>query len=430
MKPALILISLFAFAPLVNAEVTYSKEIARLYMAKCQGCHRAGDIAPFALDSYSAATTWGDDIQRVVKDRIMPPWKPVDAHGKFKNDFSLTDEERQIILDWYTVGAPEGDPADLPEPKAETGEWQLGEPDAVIRMPELYNVPRRKDIYRCFVVPTDFDDDRWVKSIQIVPGNRQVVHHVILYIDTSSKSAELDAKDEEPGYECFGGPGEGIQLGPGSMLGGWVPGSRTGTLPDGVGLLLPKGARVIVQMHYFPAGKVHSDQTKVGLYFAKQEEKMSKRMVFIPLVNTSFKIPAGAADYPVTASVPVLPGLAATLYMVVPHMHLLGRQIEITRTNSFGRANDSFVKIDDWDFNWQGFYAFEEPLRLNVFDNLKVSCRFNNTADNPRNPSNPLKDVRWGEGTEDEMCLGFLGLAFDNPSIIDQLKFQKHNNRR
>ena len=430
MKLVLAFLAVIALVPSATAGITYTKEISRLYQAKCQGCHRAGDIAPFALDSYEAAKSWGTDIQRVVRDKIMPPWKPVDAHGVFKNDFGLTDEERETILAWYRAEAPEGDAADLPEPLPEKGEWQLGEPDAVIQMPELYNVPRRKDIYRCFVVPTGFDEEVWLKAVQVVPGNRQVVHHVILFLDESGRSAELDAKDEEPGYECFGGPGDGIPVGVTTMLGGWVPGTRAGLLPEGTGILLPKGARVIVQMHYFPSGKTHSDQTKVGLYLAKKTEKLSKRMVYLPLVNTAFRIPAGANDHEVTASIPVLPGLTAEVYMVVPHMHLLGRKIQITRTKLLSPVAETLVKIDDWDFNWQGFYSFEKPLRLNVFDNIKVSCRFDNSAENPRNPSNPLKEIRWGEGTEDEMCLGFLGLAFDNPSVLDQIRFQRHNQRR
>lgn len=419
--------ALVALAPIVRAEVTYSKEISRLYQAKCHGCHRTGDIAPFALDSYEAAKTWGEDIQRVVHEKIMPPWKPVDAHGKFKDDFGLTEDERSTILDWYKNGAPEGDAADLPEPQPETGEWQLGEPDAVIRMPELYNVPRRKDIYRCFVVPAGFDDDTWVKAVQIVPGNRQVAHHVILYLDMTNKSAELDAKDEEPGYECFGGPGDGVQLSAGSMMGGWVPGSRPASLPDGVGLLVPKGARMIIQMHYFPAGKEHSDQTKVGLYLAKQEEKMNKRLIFLPLVNTTFRIPAGAADHPVAGGLPMPSG---DVHMVVPHMHLLGRKIEVNHFDFFGRPKGNLIKIDDWDFNWQGFYQFVKPLRMNTLDQMRVACRFDNSAANPKNPSNPLKDVRWGEGTEDEMCLAFVGVTLDDQSLIDLIRFQRHNQRR
>ena len=427
MKSVLPLLALLILAPAAYAQPTYTKEISRVFQAKCQGCHRAGDIAPFALDSYDAAKTWGEDIQRVVRDRIMPPWKPVNAGGKFHNDFGLSADERQQILDWYTAGAPEGNPTDLPEPTPETGEWQLGEPDAVIQMPELYNVPRRKDIYRCFVVPAGFEEDVWIKAVQILPGNRQVAHHVILYIDETGKSAELDAQDEEPGYECFGGPIFPINAG--SMIGGWVPGSRVGKLPEGVGILLPKGARVVIQMHYFPAGKQHADQTKVGLYLAKSEEKLSKRLAYLPLANTSFRIPAGAPDHEVTTSIPVLPGLTGEIHMVVPHMHLLGKKIKVTRTNSFTRADDSLIEITDWDFNWQGFYQYKQPVRLNVFDNVRVSCRFDNSADNPRNPSNPLKEVRWGEGTEDEMCLSFLGVTFDNPGVLDILRFQRHNNR-
>jgi hypothetical protein len=263
--------------------------------------------------------------------------------------------------------------------------------------------------------------------VQIVPGNRQVAHHVILYIDETGKSAALDAKDEEPGYECFGGPGDGVQLSAGSMLGGWVPGSRQALLPEGVGLLLPKGARIIIQMHYFPSGKEHADQTKVGLYLAKPEEKLNKRMVFLPVVNTTFRIPAGAKDHAVNATFPMPAG---DVHMVVPHMHLLGRKIEVNHTDLFGRPKSSLIKIDDWDFNWQGFYSFTQPVRMNNLDMMRATCRFDNSADNPRNPSNPLKDVRWGEGTEDEMCLAFLGVTLDNQSLIDLIKFQKHNNRR
>jgi hypothetical protein len=196
-------------------------------------------------------------------------------------------------------------------------------------------------------------------------------------------------------------------------------------LPDGVGLLLPKGARVIVQMHYFPAGKNYSDQTKIGLYLAKPEEKLSKRLVYLPVVNTSFKIPAGAKDYLVPAALPMPAG---DVYVVVPH--LLGKKIEVNHTDLFGRPKGSMIQIDDWDFNWQGFYSFTNPVRVNNLDQMRVNCRFDNSADNPKNPSNPLKDVRWGEGTEDEMCLAFLGLTLDNQSLIDLIKFQKHNNRR
>jgi hypothetical protein len=426
MKTARFVMLLSLAVPGAWAQITYTQEIARIFQAKCQGCHRAGDIAPFALDSYAAAQTWGEDIQRVVRERIMPPWKPVDAHGRFKGDFGLTDEERETILSWYRNGAPEGDAAALPEPLPETGEWHLGEPDAVIQMPELYNVPRRKDTYRCFVVPTNFDDDQWLKAVQVVPGERQVVHHVILYMDQTGRSAALDAQDEEPGYECFGGPGEGVPLSVSSMLGGWVPGSRTEALPDGVGLLIPKGARVIIQMHYYPAGREHSDQTKVGLYFAKAEERMRKRMIFLPLVNTTFRIPAGANDHPVAAAMPTLP---ADIHMVVPHMHLLGRKIEVTRTPRLHWNAESLIRIDDWDFNWQGFYTFVKPVRVNFLDRITLNCRFDNSADNPRNPSNPLKVVRWGEGTEDEMCLAFLGVTLDTQEFNDLLRFERHNNR-
>lgn len=412
-----------AIAPSAWSEATYSKEISRLMQAKCEICHREGDIGPFVLDSYTAAVTWGEDIQRVVASRQMPPWKPVPGHGEFKGSFGLSAEEREMILAWYQAGAPEGESADLPEPLPANSGWQLGEPDVVVQMPVLYEVPRRKDIYRCFVVPTGMDEDVWLKALEIIPGNRQVVHHVILYLDPSNKSSELDAKDEEPGYECFGGPGEGIPLTAQSMAGGWVPGVRAHFLPGGVGIHIPKGAKLIMQMHYFPGGKLHADQTKVGMYISK--EKIQKNLSFIPLVNTTFRIPAGAANYEVTASLPVIPLLTAKMHIIVPHMHLLGTKIKVEKSNLLSRAKEDLIYVDDWDFNWQGFYNYVEPVPLRAFDTLKLTCHFDNSEKNPRNPSNPLKIVRWGEGTEDEMCLAFMGVTFDNENITDLIKFNR-----
>jgi hypothetical protein len=409
--PLLLLVATSSFG-----QTTYSRDISRIFQEKCQQCHREGDIGPFALNSYEAAMTWGEDIQSAIAEKRMPPWKPVAGHGEFKNNFGLSDEQRDMILNWYRGGAPEGDPRDLPEPIAETGEYHLGDPDVVLTMPETYTIARRGDIYRCFVVPTDFGVDRFLDAIQVVPGNRQVVHHVILYLDSSGKARQMDGKDGNPGYDCFGGPGDGIPLTLSSMAGGWVPGMRTTRLPEGVGTLIPKGADIIMQVHYYPGGRTNQqDQTKVGMYFAPQE--VNKRLVYLPVINTSFRIPAGAESYDVVANFLIPPLFDATAYLVAPHMHLLGRRFKLEKVR-FNGTRESLIRIDDWDFNWQGFYKYETPIRLNAFDQLRATCTFDNSEKNPRNPSNPLKVVRWGEGTEDEMCIGFLGVAFDRENLV------------
>ena len=421
MRFAAILIAMLGLSSAAFSQPTYTREVSRIIQAKCQRCHRPNDVAPFALMSYADASTWVEDIKRVIVERRMPPWKPVPGHGDFRDNFGLTEDERITIVQWADAGAPEGDPNDLPEPLPDTGEWHLGEPDHIVQMPEPYLVPRRKDTYRCFVIPSGLEEDKFVSAVQIVPGNRQVVHHVILFLDTTGQAEKLDEKDPDAGYECFGGPG--IDVGSGGLtaildltagLGGWVPGSRAQHLPAGVGLFLPQRAKIVMQVHYYPAGRPGPDQTKVGLYYSKTP--VERRMRYLPVVNTTFAIPPGAPDHEVRAAFPVPPLLDAHLIQIVPHMHLLGRKIEVEAERR-GQTT-SLVKIDDWDFNWQGVYTYVEPVPLPALTTVRLTCRFDNSSENPRNPSNPLTTVRWGEGTEDEMCLVFLGVTFDRENLL------------
>lgn len=401
-----------------EGQPTFSREVSRITQKKCQICHRPNDVGPFVLATYEQAKERLEEIREAVATKMMPPWKAVDGHGEFKDNFGLTEEERRTILEWIDAGGPEGDPAELPEPLPETGEWELGEPDAVVKMPEVYQVSRAKDTYRCFVLPTGFDEDRWVSAVQVVPGDRRIVHHVILFLDSTGKSEELDAKEDGPGYTCFGGPGLDVGVSSPtaildllSGLGGWVPGTRARHLPEGVGLKLPKGARIVMQVHYHPHGHPGPDETKVGLYFSKKD--VTERMLYVPVLNTTFRLQPGEVK-DVRASLPVL--LGAKLIQIVPHMHLLGRKIKVELTQ-IGRDPRPLIYIDDWDFNWQFFYSYAEPIRLPFLSSVRLTCTFDNTASNPRNPSDPPRAVGWGEGSEDEMCLAFLGVTLDGGGI-------------
>lgn len=391
------------------AAPTYSKEVSRIVRDKCQACHRPNDIAPFALTTYDDARTWAEDIARVVSEGVMPPWKPVPGHGEFRDFRGLTPEERQTILDWAAAGAPEGDPADLPEPTAPAGEWLLGEPGLTLTMPEPFTPTRGRDVYRCFVLPVSSDSDLWVDAIDILPGNRRVVHHVILYIDRNGESPRLDARDDGPGYTCFGGPG--FNVGIGDMLGGWAPGTRPYRLPEGVGSRLPAGSRVVMQVHYYTATTTGPDITRAALYFSAVRPE--RQLYFLPAFNDRFEIPAGAESHTVRANFPVPPLFDAHLIAIFPHMHLLGKEIRVD-LERLGRPSQPLIYINRWDFNWQGGYAYQEPVALPSFSNIRLTCTFDNSEKNPRNPANPIKPVRWGEGTEDEMCLAFLAVTFDN----------------
>src|SRR5262249_44965331 len=177
------------------AEVTYSKEISRIFQAKCQQCHRDGDIAPFTLDSYDATLRRASSIQRVLALRTMPPWKPKAGFGEFRDSFQLTEDERTMILDWLASGMAEGDPSDLPEPVKTKSEWSLGDPDVVLQMKEPYTPPVGADVYRCFIIPTGIADGGYLSAIDVLPGSRQVVHHVLMFQDNNGAGLDQEGKD-------------------------------------------------------------------------------------------------------------------------------------------------------------------------------------------------------------------------------------------
>ena len=411
-------------AGLAVAQPNYTRDISRIFQAKCQQCHREGDIAPFALDSYDAAKDWSEDIKRVVNAGIMPPWKPVAGHGQFRGDFSLTADEKIQINLWIDGGLEKGDDADMPPPVEAKSEWVNGEPDFIVQMKEEFVPPRTKDVYRCFVLPTDFNETRWIKATDILPGDRRSVHHVILFLDSSGQAEKLDAAEDGPGYSCYGGPKTPIDftdLLTGSVtLGGWAPGTRPAPLPEGIAMELPPHTRIVMQVHYYTRGGSRPDLTRAGLYFAK--EKVTKKLRFIPVVpldsrlRIDMTIPAGADNHAIKSTYLIPPLFDSHVVNIFPHMHLLGTQIKMELLPTSGDPKP-LIFIDKWDFNWQGTYTFVEPVAAPAFNRLQLTCTYNNSDSNPRNPNNPLNTVTWGEGTEDEMCLGFVGLTFDRERL-------------
>lgn len=405
-----------ATAAFVPAQVTYSNEVARIFQAKCQQCHRDGDVAPFAINGYDDAVTWSEDIARVLNDRTMPPWKPVAGYGEFRDSYQLTGDERQMILDWISSGKPQGDPNDLPTPVVTQGDWPLGAPDLTLSMLQMYTPPRGKDVYRCFVIPTGLAGRAYLSAIDVLPGARPIVHHVLLYQDTQGVADALDGKDGQPGYSCFGGPGIQLSLSNiNASLGGWAPGQRTHLLPDGIGIELLKDAKIIMQVHYYPVGRTGDDQTRIGLYFAKAP--VNQRLFQIPILNQTFTIPAGAEQYPVNASLTIPTFLDAHAIWIYPHMHLLGRQINVEIVNR-DKSVTPMIFEDNWDFNWQGSYTFKDPVAVASGSTVRVSCTYNNSESNLKNPNDPIVPVGWGERTTDEMCLAFVGVTFDLERLL------------
>jgi mono/diheme cytochrome c family protein len=390
---------------------TFNKEIVRIFQARCQSCHHPGDIAPFSLMTYADAYPQALPIKLMTKTRKMPPWKATAACGDFADERVMSQEEIDLIAKWVDNGAPEGIAADLPPPLQFSGGWALGEPDLVLSYPEPYTPPATGDMYRCFPIPTSLIADQYVAAVDVKPGDAGTVHHVIAYLDTTGASQKLDDDDPGPGYTSFGGPGFSISNPASATLGGWAPGARPTTLPEGVAMSLPANSRVVLQVHYHPHhGAPGPDTTRIGIYFSK--EKPKKLLRILPLINDAFTIPPNDPNYRVTASFTVPPFLDSHAWIIAPHMHLLGRKMRVEARLPNGQTR-CLINIDDWDFNWQGMYRYNNAVALPAGTRVSLEAFYDNSSANPRNPNDPPKSVSWGEETTDEMCIAFLGVTID-----------------
>ncbi len=391
-----------------TASVTFNKDIAPIVFENCASCHHAGEVAPFPLVSYRDVQKRARQIALVTQSRFMPPWKADEGREKFHDARRLSDAQVQTIAKWAETGAPEGKAADLPPTPRFSSDWHLGQPDATFEPEIEYSLGAEgDDVYRCFVVPTNYAADRWVSAVEVRPGNRAIVHHVIVYVDTSGEARRKDAADPGPGYTSSGS----IEFKAAGSLGGWAPGNLPRLLPEGVGMLLPKGADLVLQVHYHRSGKPETDRTKIGLYFAK--EAVQKKVRILPLLSWKLDIPAGEKNYETHANFPV--PAAVTVLSVMPHMHLLGHDMTVTATLPDGQKK-KLVNVPDWDFNWQTTYSLQEPMKLPRGSTVELTAHYDNSADNPRNPSNPSNPPRrttWGEKTTDEMNLAFIDYTID-----------------
>jgi hypothetical protein len=273
----------------------------------------------------------------------------------------------------------------------------------IVEMSEPYVIgPEGEDDYRHFVIPYEHGEDRYIEAIDVRPGNRNTVHHVLLYVDQSGRARELDAEDDGPGYSRFGG----IGFEPISSLGGWAPGNRPTKTPPNTGAWLPPKGDIVMQVHYYRTGVEERDQTRVGLYFSKSPRPVRTHVGMV--INTEFELPAGKGDCEVTGERTI--EHPVYLFSITPHMHLLGRTMQVTAHLPDGKVQP-LVRVDDWDFKWQTTYHLRELLLLPAGTRLEMQATFDNSAANARNPHDPPQPVRWGEKTTDEMCICFLGLV-------------------
>ncbi len=416
----------------VDAAPTYWKDTKLILDAACVSCHRAGEVAPFTLEGWDEVQNFAPVLAGAISDRSMPPWPPRAGCNEFANDRSLGEEEREILLDWIDQGYPEGDPADAP-PEPELPEDF--EPDFSVQLPVPYTPNGELDDYRCFTIPwpESLTEDSYVVGQEVIPDQRDAVHHVITYVAGPGESAfyqNLDDADPEPGYTCFGGPGKLDWSA--RWLGDWVPGAERWLAPAGTGVRVEAGSLLVVQIHYNNAGgEPLPDQTRLDFQVVDEVEHVGE---FVPIVNygwitgsTSMSIPAGAPDTShsvtlgrtdpliqfLTVGLGVAPNETVDVWRAALHMHTLGTRAELTLERAEAE-DECMLGIDDWDFNWQGDYLMREPQAFGPGDAIRLECHWDNSAGNqpmvdgqPKVPT----DVGWGDGTFDEMCLGIVYLA-------------------
>lgn len=378
---------------------TFNKEVVRILQDNCQSCHRPGDIAPFPLMSYNDAVAMATQIKLMTQLRRMPPWKPAEGAGDFVGVRRLSQRDINTLAQWVDAGAPEGRREDLPPTPPAKSDWVLGTPDLVLAMSKPFTPPFDRDEYRCFSITVPANDDLWISTIDFRPGDRGTVHHIVQYLDITGASAKLD-KDGS-GFTCFGGP----LVDDADVLGAWSPGGRPTPLPDGTAIRLPKGARIVMQVHYSPHfGKVGPDRTEVGLYLTKTEVK--KQLHYDAVFNTRLFIPANAANHKVEATKTL--AQETELVSIYPHMHLLGQRILVNAIRPDGTV-EKLIDIPQYEFQWQGSYVYRTPVRLPAGTRLHVESWYDNSTNNVLNPNSPPKDVSWGEASTDEMCIALYG---------------------
>jgi len=387
-----------------SAEVTFAEHIAPILYNKCTPCHRPGDIGPFPLETYNDAKRWAREIQYYTERRLMPPWKAVPGYGEFKNATALTDEEIQQIARWVSSGMPAGDLSKAPRPPKFQAGWLLGEPDLIVEAPEYELDGTVGDEYRYFVIPVELPENKVIVAIDIQPGNREVVHHANMFVDTSGQARKLDAADPKPGYENFGGTG----FIPVMMLGGWVPGQRPITLDKPFAVVLPRRFDLVMQVHYFKRGKRETDRTRVGLYLADRKPT-HKPVQLLVLGNRNLRIPPGERNYRIRVQWRTPTDRPLYAVAILAHMHLIARGCEVKARTPDWRTIP-LLRIDDYDFNWQQTYYYKEPVVLPPGTIIEAEGWYDNSSHNPNNPSNPPREVRYGEGTYDEMFYIFIGV--------------------
>lgn len=403
-----------------SGEVTFSEHIAPLIFKNCYECHRPGEAAPFTLMNYRDVSKRAKTIQDVLQKRFMPPWHPAPGDVEFHNSRRLSDEQIALFDGWVATGKAEGDAGKLPKLPSFAGGWSLGKPDLTVSMASDFSVPAEgNDIYRNFAIPLDLPEDKWLTAIEIRPNERSVVHHVLYFTDQSGAARLQDGRDGKPGFR-----GMGFKA---TQVGGWAVGGVASKLPYGLARKLPQESDLILGCHFHPVGKAAKVKITAALYFA--DKKPSRDFVRIQApagygrrTKLSKGIPAGDRNFRISGNY-TLPS-EAELVQLFGHAHYICTSMKATATLPDGTILD-LLSLPEWDFNWQGLYQLKEGLRLPKGTVLSGEVNYDNSADNPNNPNDPPKRIKWGPQTSDEMGSLFFGMAVDDASLFESKRQAK-----
>ena len=439
-RSAQILIAAFAAVPLSGVVPTFSRDVAPILYRHCVSCHHPNDIAPMSLLTYKDAKPWATSIKESVLSRKMPPWKADPQVGKWSNDPSLSEAEIATVKAWVDGGKIEGDFRDLSSAPVFAEGWHTGKPDAIFAIPKFNLSAKGPDEYAYITVPTNFAEDRWVVSAELRPGNRKIVHHAHVFVveeDKPKAAAKPDPAQEysnwlrvKEGTLSFIRPDapvidDGCALDDnavfpgtkksdlGSLLSSYLPGRTPDVYPEGTARLVPAGSKLNFQIHYSRAtGKTESDETSVGLIFAKEPPKTIARR--IDLSNHMFMIPANDSSHEVTECHTFQKDMYIT--SLTPHMHLRGKSMRIEVTYPGGREQ-TLLNVPEYNFNWQITYRTVQPIFIPKGTRLKIIAHFDNSRNNPLNPD-PTKPIRWGSASESEMMDGWIEYVDATPTPV------------
>lgn len=393
---------LSASAVALAASPTFSKDVAPILQKNCQSCHRPGEAAPFSLLNYQSARPWAASIKEAVQARRMPPWFADPHFGKFSNDRSMAQGEIDTLLAWVNNGAPEGNPKDLPVPIQFVNGWNIGKPDLVVTMPQKYDIPEKGTVdYQYLLIPLNFTEDKWIQAAEVRPGNLELVHHVIAYIRPPGSNW---MKGAQPGIPYRPGKGDN---GPSENLVGYAPGTPVDPLPEGRGKLVKAGSDIILQLHYTANGKAGTDQSSVGMIFAKGTVK--ERVMTVAATTNKFVIPPGDPNFEVRSSFEF--GADTKVSMLMPHMHLRGKDFTFTAVYPTGER-EVLLSVPKYDFAWQLIYKPAKELIMPKGSRFECVAHYDNSPNNPFNPD-PKAEVRYGDQSWEEMMFGFFDVAID-----------------